>query len=394
MKKVNTLGLVFVTAVAILAVVGPPSAMASGTVLCKASESTGCVPSQQYPSGTTLKATASSVKILGKLFGDIECTGSTIEGKTTAQAAEPLPGEILAWSLGSCSHFGETCTAATEHLPGSTSLSPSTTNNGNMVVKGTGGPPGWHVVCPGVNCTLTFEPTVKVQGGSPATLSDEQSMTTSGGGFCPSTATFSGSYTVNTPSGGVYVEPAQPSSITLCKAHLSNFCRVGDIWPAHTVLKGPAESWQLLLGIQGEVVCTAGSITAETTAAEATPLPALVTGISTSGCHRNPVNEPCTVKWEGLPYSAEFNYSSELLKNEFNAHSLKFHMACGEGNNLWINCTYRSSTTGFTMSSTSPPTISMQQEVAHEGWCPEYSNLKSSYKLSEGATPVYLTPNA
>jgi len=110
MRHLKMLGLAAIAAVAAMAFVGASSAMAESTALCKVSTSP-CPEKSLYPSGTVIKAQllpGTESLLLGpepESKIEVQCTGSTSEGKTTgASLANPLTGELTSLAFSGCTY--------------------------------------------------------------------------------------------------------------------------------------------------------------------------------------------------------------------------------------------------------------------------------------------------
>jgi hypothetical protein len=187
MKHLKILGVVAVCATALMAFAGT----ASATTLTS-------------PAGTTysgsIKSTSEGIVKLKATFGTIECE-SSVEGKVETNPGTPVSGKVskLTWTNcgpGSCS--------ATTLKTGSLSIESSGGGNGTL----TGNGQEVETNCFGLNCVWTTSNTslgtVTGSSNTKATATLDISATIprsggTGGGFCGSTGTWSGSYIVNTP---------------------------------------------------------------------------------------------------------------------------------------------------------------------------------------------------
>ena len=166
--KIKMLGLaaVAVTALAV-ALVGSALAHTENTKLCKEE---ACL--NHWPSGETIRAAleTGTVAKLTSTFLTVECSVSSVEGKTEAEVGSPLPGQITALKFEKCkTSSGTECKVTTEALggAGSTTIAHTEGSNGSMVVRGT----KVRVVCGLVNCLFEGKEntaTLKVDGGNPA----------------------------------------------------------------------------------------------------------------------------------------------------------------------------------------------------------------------------------
>lgn len=167
---------------------------ASATVLCNES------PCEEgYGAGTVIEASLSSgtEAAFNIGFTTAKCTESQLNDKVEnpGSESEAVSGPITTLSFGGCS-----CTVSTLKN-GSLEVSYTSGGNGTLIGKSS----EVKMVCSGISCTYGTASTGttlgKVFGGSPATLAVEALLPKVGGSFlCPSTATFSASYTVSAPN--------------------------------------------------------------------------------------------------------------------------------------------------------------------------------------------------
>lgn len=198
MRAVKMLGLAAAAALAAMALLGAGSA--SATTLCSANEEECASP---LASGTVIKAESADVVFVTNLQ-NITCSGSKLEGKTTAASGEPLTAQITGLTLTGCkTASGASCTHTTLSLPWAAAFEATGGGNGALTLSSGGsGNPGWTYVCGLVmNCTVsTPEATLSVEGGEPATLRAEEVELESSGGNCPAGQRVSATYTVTSPN--------------------------------------------------------------------------------------------------------------------------------------------------------------------------------------------------
>lgn len=208
MRLIKILGLGVVTAIAAMALVGAGSASAS-TVLCKNNE-LPCLAANQYASGTVFSAKATNA-LLDTSGTDVECGKSTTTLATSAQAGEPLLGEITGLTFESCKTVGTGfgCTVTTENLNYAASLvHTAATMNGKLTVTkhSGGGSPGAAVSCLGgsLKCVFSAEPVLEVVGGSVAEVvatAVKMTLSTKSGFLeCPKEAKWSANYIATSPT--------------------------------------------------------------------------------------------------------------------------------------------------------------------------------------------------
>jgi hypothetical protein len=195
-------GLAGIAAIAAMAFLG--AGTASATTLCNTAAGAGKCASP-YPTGTKISA-SSSEAILKTNLGTVICKKATTTGKTTnAGGAGAVTGTVEGLTFTECKLGSTNCTVTSVHLNYTASVAWTSGNNGTFTVgKGTGGAPGAHVVCGAlIDCTFTGEGIqLDVDGGAPALVlaKEEVLAKESGGFFCPSTSTWTATYTVSAPN--------------------------------------------------------------------------------------------------------------------------------------------------------------------------------------------------
>lgn len=392
MKIARMIGLAAIAALALMAFAGASQALAAKTVLCKSPGS--CASGNEYPSGTAIKATSSSVEIKQEEgYVPIKCSGSTLEGKTTAASGEPLGAEITAWTLSGCKQGATNCTVTTEHLPYSATIAydGSIGGNGTIAVKGSGGAEvGWHIVCL-VNCVFSFNPTLTAEGGNPAHLSIAQQTLNKSGLCIFTTPTFvAAPYTVNAPQ-PMYVVPAQlaaaSSGTVFCDMN-EEPCGPGGVYPSGTEFSAalvPGTSLTIEEEGQNSITCSSSSFSGHTTATSGESqveekLPASITSFTVAGCE-NPFGGPCVFTAENLPYATKFDARTKYpLFKKMQLSGLALHCETSTG----INCTYSSADLWFKITGGGPPTLSVYQELRGTGALCFYMHpiLHAQYRIT------------
>jgi hypothetical protein len=197
---------VWVTPVAIAvatAVLGLPTSATAETSLCESAASP-CGSAEIYPAGTALKASLKegTKALLATNLLNVECTSASLEGKTSAASAEPLPLEISSLSFGGCKTGSTGCEVKATTLPSATSISLTSPPNGKLFLKGG----EVSFICGKlINCTY-FTNSLEAQGGNPALLvAKEVELAKVGGFLCPLVSKWSATYSVSSPT-PVYVE--------------------------------------------------------------------------------------------------------------------------------------------------------------------------------------------
>jgi hypothetical protein len=268
------------------------------TTLCKTNtEGSSCAKANRYPASTTLQANSPAVIFYSVI--EIECE-SSLEGKTTAEAGDPL---ALAMSGGSFENCSEGCTVSMEHLPYAGSLTQTGGADGSLSFGDGGkGQPLLRISCANAwECTYSL-PAMSFKGGNPAQLTIPKTSLTRVGtsilDICPTGPTMeaagSGAYSVNSPK-PAYVKRVSPET-TLCKTNTEgSSCAKANRYPASTTLQAnsPAVIFYSVIEIECE-----SSLEGKTTAEAGDPLALAMSGGSFENC-----SEGCTVSMEHLPYA-------------------------------------------------------------------------------------------
>jgi len=200
MRNMKILGLCLAAALAAMAVIGAGSA--SATKLCSIN-SAPCPAGNTYGKGTSIKASlvAGTVSKMASGFVTIECTSSSMSGKTTSAgggSGVAVTGEITSVTWKNCTSGLGACTASSLFTPWSAEVTGSG-GSGTMSVTNAGG----KFTCGGTTCEYkASKASVSVSGGSPATIkASSVSFSKVGGGFlCSSTASWSGEYEATSPN--------------------------------------------------------------------------------------------------------------------------------------------------------------------------------------------------
>jgi hypothetical protein len=195
--------------VAVLAA-GAGSAQAANTTICTTSNvSQMCSFGFQQPSGTVYKAVASGTNAVQTSSGDsLSCTASTIEFKTTARAATPLPAEVLSWTLSGCTDIRITTPCSVSSfgvLPYNMSIQWTGSDHGTLKVTDSPNP-SLIYVCGSVICSFET-PEIKLETSSltPAIANMSAFMTQNGGGAsCGGVSKLLGKFTFVSPSPGTF----------------------------------------------------------------------------------------------------------------------------------------------------------------------------------------------
>jgi hypothetical protein len=198
MKHIKVLGLCLLGALAAMALMG--AGTASATKLCSENKSP-CPAGSTVKTGAAIKGqlVAGTKAVFVTSFLTVECTESTIDGKTTSEggAGVSVKGEITAVAWKNCkSNGGGACTTSALSLPWLTEVTGSG-GSGTMTVSNAVG----KFTC-GITCEYEAKTAaVSATGGNPALIkANKVSFSKKGGSFfCPATATWSSEYEITTP---------------------------------------------------------------------------------------------------------------------------------------------------------------------------------------------------
>lgn len=203
MKLTKMLGLVAVTAVAAMALIGASSASANPK-LCKVKTSP-CPAGEAYTLPLTVNAhleTGTLAELQTSLLTD-KCKVSTVKLTAKESNATAIVGTLETITFSEC-----TCkTSQAVSVPWAGSLTAGTEGNGTLLASNGGtGNPGGLVVCPTIlgekHCTYrSADPKVTFDGGVPAKVLAAVPLTKAEGagesdGSCPATATWKATYVV------------------------------------------------------------------------------------------------------------------------------------------------------------------------------------------------------
>jgi hypothetical protein len=205
MKQLKLLGLAFVAAVALTAFLG--TGTASATELCSKA-STPCLGTK-YGTGTATSTVNSTNAVLKTSITTVTCVISSLDGTTTSgggSGTTAVTGITTEFHFFACTDSGgEECTviAGAKNLGNISitggSASETAAFNYNITSK-----TGVHVECGFfINCTFYTESTTLAGhnqiSGAP-TIRAEEAVMKREGGFCPESATWTGTYKIVNPS--------------------------------------------------------------------------------------------------------------------------------------------------------------------------------------------------
>lgn len=192
MKVFRNLALAGIVAAAFMAIIG--AGTASATQLC--TDSGGiCTEYSGNITGTSTNAT------LATNLANVECSHSETTINAFTSTGAPILGEVTALSFTGCQTEGvvhTACTVTVKNLPYSASLEGKTLTVTDSVGAGA------KVVCGTVlSCEfLTKSANLAITNGSPTVARAENvALSHETGAICPSTATWSATYSVVSPAG-------------------------------------------------------------------------------------------------------------------------------------------------------------------------------------------------
>lgn len=192
MKWIKNLTLAAIAAAALMAFIG--AGTASATQLCTDSGS-GCTEYSGDITGTSTDAT------LATNLANVECSDSATTIHANSATGTPILGEVTALSFTGCQTEGlvhTACTVTVKNLPYSAELEGKSLTVTDPVGAGA------KVVCGTVlSCEfLTTKAILTITNGNPTTARAENvALSHETGAICPSTATWSATYKVTSPTG-------------------------------------------------------------------------------------------------------------------------------------------------------------------------------------------------
>lgn len=348
MKISKILGLAVIAALALTAWAGAGTAIAGSTVLCKSSaELPYCPSADRYPMETTFSSTSSEVGIQAGA-SSVVCSESSLNGKLLLETNSPTYGPlwttVSSWTLGGCKDATSSpCTATpTGTSGGSFYWSEHTLKIGNGTKR------GWAISCPstGLSCTMKFEPTTSVNGGSPAhILAVSQPMSKTGTSCPSSTPMFTADYTVSSPK-PFYVARTDHPITVFCKGEEAP-CQASNIYPEGTVFKAVNTAAYLdkitISTTENTIRCNSvmeGKIGANVGEGQSLSITKWTLGENNGKSeYCNSTKNPyCSgPNGEGLPYQGMAKWPNSGIAIE----AAKWYFNCGFGG---LNCTYKGNT--------------------------------------------------
>lgn len=199
MTHLKMLGLCLLGALALTALIGPGTA--SATKLCSVNTAP-CPAGNTYGKGTAIKAqlVPGTKSVVSSGFVTVECTESTMSGKTTSAgggSGVAVLGQISSVTWKNCkTTSGSSCTASALNTPWGVEVNGSG-GSGTMSVSGAAGKFSCAVTCEYEAKTAS----VSANGGNPATIKAAGvGFSRIGGSFlCSSSASWSAEYEVTAP---------------------------------------------------------------------------------------------------------------------------------------------------------------------------------------------------
>jgi hypothetical protein len=209
MKKLKTLGLAVVAAMALMAFVGASTASATPTALCKAPTTTEaglpiCEGFHLYPAGTNIHAILEEGTKLSipTPNGVVECKLATLNAFTEQETEMPLGAILNALTFGACEDAGEPVDVEAVN-PGTLDIEiidlPVWTHNGTLTLTGTKIRVLWTFT--GAECVYDAGHAGVLTGGPMATIDWSGPLTWTGGNLLcpPGNASWNGAFTVTSP---------------------------------------------------------------------------------------------------------------------------------------------------------------------------------------------------
>jgi hypothetical protein len=206
MRNLRNFGLTVIAAAALMALVGVGTA--SATELC--STATTPCSGTKYGAGSSvsgeLKFATSST--FTSSLDTVTCTSSKLLGSTGSSGgsgATSVLGEILfLWFEGCKDSFGNACKVSESFVSASTSITGGGASNTASFKFNLNSSVAEHVECGFlVNCTFSALGTLGGENtfsGHPLVSAEKMTLSRSGGGFCPETATWTATYELTSPS--------------------------------------------------------------------------------------------------------------------------------------------------------------------------------------------------
>jgi hypothetical protein len=298
----------------LLVCMGP--GQASATELCEAQEEV--CEEGFYEAGTEISASSSNAEFPNNI-GTIKCGSSTMKVETTAAAGEPLEAFVSNMAFSSC-HLKETsCTVEALSLPYLAEIDETATDSGTFTLLEymEEGPTIQFKCSFFISCTVRSESlTSSMEGGEPATIEAiEDGFTTHEGTFCPKTAKFSATYSVESPT-ALHLVPT-PTKLCTTTGDPNNECNITYTGSIKSELVSSAAKFETPLG---SISCAESKFIGENfTGGGVGKLDGIEyksVGICSSEIN-SPLNPGVRVKMEYQPYNvAEFEFLSETQTNK------------------------------------------------------------------------------
>ena len=389
MKRIETIGLIALAALALTAVFGVGSASAA-TTLCKVNTEP-CAEADRYPASTSIEASATNVATEGSFWFSM-CNTSTLSGKTSEQAGTPLQVEITSLKFSGCG----SCKSAASTASWSGSVSATSGGNGSLTAKETN---LLFSECAGTSATCKFgaaETTVPVTGGSsPYIEFSKVPLGFKGGSWgesnCGALIRITGKYNIGKPK-PMYVRTNLISG--LCSENVA-VCPSAHTYAAGTALAAAlkSETSFVTAGTLKET-CTGSSLAGETTSQSGVAVPLEISALTMSGC------KPCTSAAAlNLPYSAEVTQtgggngtvtvkSSGAGKPQFSFDKCVFGAGSCKFDATELSLELQGGNPAKLVANNAP--LSFAGGTLGEGFCGSTTTLSATYELSAPA-PLFAT---
>jgi hypothetical protein len=284
MKSVKALCLIVGLALIVTALAG--AASASATVLCKENTAT-CSTGSIYPKEIAIEATGLSFKIKNSI-ATINCSSSSMAGKTTGEKGAPLSAEITSLTVSKCTN----CPGVSEarNLPFKAGLERSEAGDGTLALEngGKGAPSMKFSNCwgLGISCIYGVSPlNLHFEGGSPAKLT-AQSVTLvkqeGSSSLCPTTGTLEATYEITSPKPAYARAGAGVGETVFCKEG-GTVCQKAATYPGGTTIEAKS-TFVLIQGTGLNTGCEGSTMSLESSAESGNPLHVSIPSMTFSSC--------------------------------------------------------------------------------------------------------------
>lgn len=395
MRKVRLLSLLsvamFTAAISIAA--APASA---STVLCKKAASP-CETTQKYPAGTTVGGSLSSgtKSTTVSSLATVSCSGSTLSGKTGAEAGSPIEAELTTLTFSGCtSAQASECSASSFGLPVGATIVDSGSGNGTLNLYGV----NYEFTCRvlGIVTTCRYSaPTavLTLTGGAPGTLTANKvslKKISGSGSVCSESISWSATYDA-TPS-PLFATTGSGSEQTaaLCKENAGP-CPSGSRYLPVQALQASAEDISFSMFSQKWEGCKS-VVNGRTEVGGGTSVKASFGQEGSSFGFCSTPNGSCG-NGKTAPTNATFTPTTGG-NGTLQLKSFGFMLEC-----KWFGapftCTYSNTTTSLSVTGGTPAKavateVPMAKAAGSSAVCPETLNWSGTYSFVQ-PSPVYLT---